>query len=68
MNAGRLARLEGVKNRMMGYTKIATLFLLLAACVTVGGCAEKKTRGVTVKGPDSEVKVEVETTDRDPDD
>jgi len=46
---------------------IVLLFLALAGLVSVG-CAEKKTRGVTFEGPKSEVSLQVETTDKDPDD
>lgn len=46
--------------------------LCLVCLVLVGiatlGCAKKKTRSVTFEGPESEVSLELETTDKNPDD
>ena len=44
------------------------LSLLAIAGFTILGCAEKKSRGVTFEGPESEVTFEMETKDKTPDD
>jgi hypothetical protein len=52
---------------MMGYKRFMVFLLILAAGVAFGGCAEKKkkTRSVHIEGPESEVSVEIETTDKE---
>jgi len=44
------------------------MIALLSAGVIVPGCAKKKTRSVTVEGPENKYEVKLEKTDKKPDD
>lgn len=55
------------RSRMLSCILIMLSCALLMGAATLG-CAKKKTRSVTFEGPESEVSLELETTDKNPDD
>ena len=54
----------------MVFRRLTVWLVLFAAALSTAnlGCAEKKTRTMKFEGPESEVKLEMETTDKNPDD